>query len=305
MKFRAAVLALILTVFGLGFPISAFAGGGLVSFDIPWSGHPLNPGEEYVVRPTVRQNDGNFCKNCPIKIKLEDPKSDDLINPSSDKTDENGTMYAKVVSKTAGNRIIFAEVTLPDGSIYISSKAILNYSSGQSTPSIYPDSGKPISGDLVVTVSSQNLLNDPSYKGKPREVFIKWNDLLGADYYEVYLRPSGYENWAMPQDGVTREKSSKIILSAEYDYYVKIQGCNSSECRNSNELFVAKMSADKLFTPNPSITPLLGDKKVEELNKKVEKLEDELSKTQKKQSLLEEKFNQLLKWLKSIFPFFK
>ena len=58
---------------------------------------------------------------------------------------------------------------------------------------------------------------------------------------------------------------------------------------------------------NEQVTPTKADdsKKVEELNKKVADLEGKLDESQKKQSFLEARINDLVNFIRSIFPTFK
>lgn len=144
------ILASFCLLAALSFPNLAFAGGGLISW-LPTTTSSedynnfrissLSPGEQFVVRPQVHlPNDDpydtttRYCSNCPIKIKLENPQNTDIINQSSDVTDENGTIYAKIISKIPGKRYVYAEVTLSDskfvrenGNFYRSSVLVLNY----------------------------------------------------------------------------------------------------------------------------------------------------------------------------------
>lgn len=219
-------LWVIFSLLSLIFVSSVSAGGGLVSINVTsYDGitiTDLKPGLPYIVRPTAYADDSykKFCAGCPIKIKFENPQSSDIVNASSDKTDENGTMYAKVVSYISGPRIVYAEVVLPDGKTYTSSKAILNY---------YGEGMK-------------QTTNSPKNTTPPQE---------------------------KPNFNTETVKSSPIA------------------------------------SPTNSLNKEEDNKKVEELNKKVENLENQLEESKRKQSALESRLNQVLSWIKSIFPFFK
>lgn len=122
----------------LAFPAAVLAGGGLISTEVyPNNGSQninVPVGEEFIVKPQVHLSNEDpydatikWCKNCPIKIKLENPQPDDVINQSADKTDDSGQIYAKVISHIQGVRYVYAEVTLPTGEVYTGSKTSLNY----------------------------------------------------------------------------------------------------------------------------------------------------------------------------------
>lgn len=148
------------------YPTPVAAGGGLISLDVSWEGRILNPGEQYIVRPTVYTDNSysNYCNKCVIKIKLEDPKPSDYIAQSFETTDENGTMYAKVISYVPGNRAVYAEVVMPDGSTYTSSKSILNY-----TEKVYSEpkvETAPLSAPVVLPVENSSSTPMPTVEPK-------------------------------------------------------------------------------------------------------------------------------------------
>lgn len=153
---------------------TVFAGGGLVSFTVSSSNDDYNnyrlayvqPGTQFVVRPLVYADNSYsaFCQNCPIKIRLENPQENDYIAQSSNTTDSSGTMYAKVISNVSGIRYVYAEVTMPDGSLYISSKYTLNYASSNSATlnsattatSKSPTPTQPVSNTTQVQIPAAN-----------------------------------------------------------------------------------------------------------------------------------------------------
>lgn len=232
---KIAIISFLALLF---FPSTIFAGGGLIEWVSISSSNEdyntykistLNPGEQFVIRPRVHTvNDdpydptARFCVDCPIKISLENPQPDDIINQSSDKTDQSGEMYAKIISKIPGKRYAFAEVTLPESEftrkstrIYRSSYLVLNY--------------------LGATQW------EPSYETIPGSV-------------------------SEPQP---------VTLVEEF--------------------------------PMPDTIPSLTEDQheVKRLNLKIEELEQRLNESNKKQSFLEEKLNQIINFLSSIFPFLK
>lgn len=168
MKYKFLAISALLAVSLFASPV--LAGGGLISWiDVTTSDSEYNsyrkssvsPGTQYTIRPQVHLEDNSWCVNCPIKIKLENPQPNDYIAQSSYKTDENGTMYAKVISNTQGKRYAYVEVTMPDGNNYTSSRLVLNYAGEggydpsqvipavTSEPSIIP-TPKPVVKQVVV-----------------------------------------------------------------------------------------------------------------------------------------------------------
>lgn len=121
----------------LGFALPVSAASDLISFEVV-PPYKLPPGEQYTVSVTVRGNfifpqviDGPYinpyCQNCPINVKLENPQENDSITQNSEKTDDNGRVSAKVISRIYGPRLIYAEVVMPDKTLYASRRYVLNY----------------------------------------------------------------------------------------------------------------------------------------------------------------------------------
>lgn len=125
-----------LLFFAAGF---TYAGGGPVEFTVD-PNTSLNPGEQYIVHARVYANGTypTYCKNCLINLAFENPQNSDYIAQNSDRTDDNGTIYAKVISKIPGKRTLIVKdriITQPDGStIPAYSYVILNYLGETPTP---------------------------------------------------------------------------------------------------------------------------------------------------------------------------
>lgn len=167
---RSAILALLTVPFL--FPVIAFAGGGLISYEVIVSNGQQNfnvsPGSQFVVRPQVHLNNTDsydptirWCQNCQIKVKLENPQSSDYIAQSSDTTDSEGTIYAKVISNVPGVRYAYAEVTLPDGTVYTGSKTSLNYAP------TYIYGAEPAANPSPTALPSPYLAPSPKLSVKP------------------------------------------------------------------------------------------------------------------------------------------
>ncbi len=229
-------------------PTLVLAGGGLVSTEVyPNSGREnfnVPPGEQFIVKPQVHLDNEDpydltirWCKGCPIKVKLENPQPDDVINQSSDKTDDNGQIYAKVISKIQGVRYVYSEVTLPNGQVYTGSQNSLNYAPSY----IYGQEPQPTPTSVVYP--------------KPTAV--------------VYPKPSIKPNITV-NTGQIKTPPTYPTTSAKPGYPSKIEEMPKVEKEAS-------------------------------LEAKVNQLEQKLEESEKRQSLLEQKLNDLINYLKSLF----
>lgn len=300
MKVQIASITVLTALFSLVTPV--VAGGGLVSITSTPSSELLKVGGIYTVTATAQKQDNTPCTNCPIYFKFEDGLNSDYINMLEPVTDSRGQARAEVSSKTAGNKVIFAVLTLPNGEpLYKSSSYILNFAPIPA-PEINPypqPTIRPITiNTFLITIDKGPGIEN--LKNSARQVTVSWNPVAGADYYNAKLRPSDYSNWAIPQDSPTANSSINLILSSNVDYYVQIDACNSSACISSKETLVTKDNSSEEV-----IKPLLGDQKIEELQAKVSDLEKQVAETQKKQGFLETQINNIISFLKSIFPFWK
>lgn len=276
-----------------------FAGGGLVSITSNTT-ELLNVGGIYTVTATAQKQDNTLCANCPIYFKFEEGSSEDSIIMLEPATNSLGQARAEVSSITPGNKIIFAVLTLPDGQLYESSRYILHFTPVP-VPQVTPF---PIPTIRPITISTFPLTIDKSrpvedLKNTARQVFVSWSPVDGATYYNVKLRPADYSNWAIPVDSPTTLSSINLILSTDTDYYVQVDACNSSACVSSKETLIAKQNQGK----TEEIKPLLGDKKIQDLERKIANLEQQVAETQKKQSFLESQIAAIFSFLKSLFRF--
>lgn len=292
-----------------------FAGGGPVEFTVD-PNQVLNPGEQYIVHARVYA-DGpypTYCKNCFIKLGLQNPQDGDYIAQNSDATNDEGRIYAKVISKVPGNRTIYvSELRNTDGTrITANSTVVLKYTGESiSTPTPNPTSTptpQPIilpSGSIYVKVGVQRYVEGPK-----RYVYLSWNKVEGATKYSVYARLSDTKEYGGNLVS-TGNLSTEIGINAFLDYYVKVYACNSTGCISSSEVFVPRMKkeeGDRVIIPSPSTvttTPSPNNSNIEELNKKVENLQNQLDQSKKTQSVLEQRVNNLVNFIKRLFPFFK
>lgn len=337
LKIILASIALLLTT---SIP-TAFAGGGLVSFDVNPS-TSLNPGEQYIVRPTVYQdNQGNLCKFCITNIRFDHPYDSDYVSQSSDKTDENGTLYAKVISKIGGPRLIDATITLPNGQIYQSSKYQLNYLNPQNHIEWRTNRAFLKSDNFYITLNGEKYgqsINLSSLNSQPNDLEnttleVLWSEKgrdIGLDFY--FTRKLG-EFWKLTAIKSYFGDNGKIINYTATDKFGQtIQNELGLSYKNSADSLEFKSTEDSYaqsvihlenteiqaftesydMTPTPytynenvtsAPTPIYNSD--QRLIKRVENLENELKKTQQKQSALESLIQNIIHRLQSIFSFWK
>lgn len=303
----------------LVFVSPVLAGGGPVEFTVD-PDQALNPGEQYIVHALVYA-DGSYptyCKNCFIKLALQNPQDGDYIAQNSDATNDEGRIYAKVISKVSGNRTIYvSELRNADGTrITANSTVVLKYT-GEFTPPPNPTPSpapQPLpEGEFYVKIGVQRYTDGPK-----RYVYLSWSQVQNAVKYNVYARLSDIKEYGGALVG-TGSLSTEIGINAFLDYYAKVDACNSAGCISSTEVFVPRMKKEEggaIVVPSPStvttvptapsIKPSISNNSnIDELNKKVENLQNQLEESKQRQGFLETRLNQLVSWIKSIFPFFK
>lgn len=288
---------------------SAYAGGGPVEFTVDPK-TSLNPGEQYVVHARVYA-DGpypTYCKNCLINLSFEYPQDSDYIMQNNDRTDENGTIYAKVISKIPGKRNLIIKnriITRPDGVSFTANSSLpLNYKGDSPLPT------QPVV--FRVVQSGQKYLGGPK-----RMVFLSWSNIEGAVKYNVYARLADSKDYGSSLLR-TGEAFGDISINAFLNYYVKVEACSeATSCISSPEIYLKAMNRDAEAKPiqssntvvNPTKSSVSAPKednsKVEELNKKVENLQSQLETSKQKQNILEQRVNNLVSFIKRFFPFFK
>lgn len=124
-------VACLLTVISLILVKPVLAGGGPVEFSVD-TDQVLNPGEQYVVHARVYANGPypTYCKNCFIRLGLQNPQTGDYVAQDSEVTNDDGQIYAKVISKVPGNRTL-GVLELKDSSgngVIANSTIVLKYS---------------------------------------------------------------------------------------------------------------------------------------------------------------------------------
>lgn len=316
-------------------PVSA--GGQLFDLTADTNGWKSDIGYGRNVRVFI--NPSFPCKGTELTFKFIDPKDGDYIATGDGNTGTyvlkddgiNGcSTYAKMASKNSETRQITvtgkngdrvweapnAPVILVDfDGQYHAGNAYNGYNYRSSTENPYGSSINAVpttlpvpSGSITVSVLSQERVAPYS-----RKVVIKWSSLDGNSiFYDIYATPSDEKNWEQllsDQGG----PSATLDIRADKDYFVKVQGCirKVGNCVDSNVLFVPKTQNDDrtVITPKPiqsiSTGPTNDTGQIEELNKKVSQLEGKLEESNKNQSALEQRINELVAFIKRLFPFFQ
>ena len=259
------ILLGLLSIFSLALINPVFAGGGLIepiSIAGPNGQAYASVGQAYILTFRVSKYDGepynssvSYCKQCPAKIVFFDPQNGDIINPLSDKTDDNGEISVKLASGVPYIRYAHAVVTLPSGEVYEGSKVVMNFTGKML---FYPDTEKP----------EYNLPKNNSVQPDPGQRDIARQPGIGQAEQPVY--------------GKTPVKTTPQRLPA-------VPASNGqSETPDFSKTDVADATTSST-----------------DLENKGQELEKRLDESQQKQSALEQSVNNIMSWIKSVFPFFK
>ena len=278
------------------------------------------------------------CKGTAITFQFNSPQDGDYIatgsnsstfTMSEDPGDSGCNTYAKMGSMVKGVRQI--EVDAQNGSTRYTGTVINvdfdgeyhadNETNGYSYRSsivdpyasnaywkqnITPTSYPVPSGTLSVWVLYQQA-SIPN-----RQVTLKWSALNGGTiFYIVYGKKANSSNWdtLLADEG---GPSATVTIPSNQDYLIKIQGCirKVGNCVDSNELFLPRVQNQDgkiIIPPGQTVThaPAGNNQQVEELNKKVASLEAKVAQSEEKQSALQQRLNDLISFIKHLFPFFK
>lgn len=242
------------------------------------------------------------------------------------------TTYAKFMSSNNVLKYGIAEFKTAEGKAY-STKFALNFqlSSPSNTDSEekYPlpweeDYAKKAASPSPATYSlpkgdiSVWILNQQFIAPNMRQVTIKfgWPETEGNIGYNIFIRKENEKTWEKQLTG-ERGPSAKLNIKDNGDYYIKVQGCldKIGTCVDSKDLFIPKLKKtgepkqkieneqeqDKKLVPTTTIVSSDAAK----LQQRVDDLQKKLEESQQRQSVLEARFNQVLSWIKSVFPLFK
>ncbi len=319
-------LSFIFLFFAAGTPV--FAGGGpfgLEAFVLK----PFDQTKAFIVAARLYIDN---CDNAKISVKLEDQKNGDSITSFTPPADgsyierhfftgnpENTwkkicMQYFQVKSSEERQRTVIATAT-SNGKTYTADYQLAFGNDAYS---------KEIQGfDRYNNQPQSDVVSEKYLGGPKREVNVQWNTVEDARKYGVFareLRENG-DLVDLPVLLITEGNKGTINLSSELEFYLSAQVCQDDACTkgdNPYEVILSKMrTGGKMDSSetNTVITPkaipdegnvtMKDEKRIEELNKKVSDLEGKLEKSQKQQNLLEQKLNDILQLLRSLFPFLR
>lgn len=337
------VLGSLFLLAALTFVPSAFAGGQLVDLNADSYGATNSDGTYGRIMRFVWR--GAPCEGTEVTFKFVDPKDGDYVMTTSGNATfvftkdrqpyyKNGEQVcgtnAKMGSKVLGERNVTVMVK-SGSSVWADSPVIKvdfdgQYHAGNSTNGYnYMSSQDDPYYALIQSQQTSNptppsatinawLLKQELSGGNSRKVTIKWSAFDGySGTFKVYAKStSNKNNWEESFDG-SKGPSADITLKADQDYHLKINGCMDKwgTCVDSNVLTLPKLQRNEggtIVVPSPSTiitTPAPTNSNVEDLNKKVENLQTQLDQSKKTQSVLEQRINDLVNFIKKLFPFFK
>lgn len=234
----------------MGFVLFAFfftpltlAGGGPVEFNVE-PNSALNPGEQYVVHARVYA-DGpypTYCKNCYLKLAFKNPQEGDYIAQDSEVTNEEGRIYAKVISKVTGERIILV------GELRDSNGKRID--AGSSVALKYTGESIFLKTPTNLRITQIETTNDPNV----RNVHIMWDPVPGATSYIVYKPMGGINYYHTTVDTNLYE----MKISASSTFYIAVSARKDGmESARSSVLTIdlANIKTDPVGNPIPSSAP--------------------------------------------------
>ncbi len=320
----------------------AFAGGGPVSLQA-FALQPFDQTHAFIVQTDTYTADGD-CSSFSNSIGLLDTVENDSVTPftpPADGTylqrhfsDGNGistwlsplcTTYTKVISGEKRQRTFTETVTIHgtqhQRGIQLSfgddeySKQIQSYGRYNNYDNLpIPD------------------VYEQAYKGSDkREVKIQWNKIAWATKYAVFTNEVTGANTTPPPTLVTTTENTQVILTlpASANISISVMACKADDScttrkdnmygsfhlnKMTNVVINNKPPSIKPSLQTPSLTPIakttvfptvVSDKKIAELNEKVANLEGKLQVSEAKQSILEQKINDLITFIKRLFPLFQ
>jgi len=299
-----------------GGPIYISAGSTLSSWD--------NPSSPRQIVAKVHLHPDVLCVGTKITFKYEDQKDGDAVSTGSGESSyviqevgarwlngksvyDCGT-YAKYTSKNKELKIAIISVAIPKGETY-ERKIALNFQSND--PIISSDETLPWDGDgrdlSAPQIYLKYDLGELAYNNK-QTISLQWNLLPGISEYKVFITRSKDEPRGQGVDINTNSYTVGVDRSLEN--YISVGICKSpGACFYSNVIALPKtlpvISEANEQTTVSSTAPASSGAKTEELNQKIENLQKQLQESQKRQASLEQTVNNLLKWIRSVLPFFK
>lgn len=246
--------------------------------------------------------------------------------------------YAKIYAKDLEfNRILQVDAQIPDGrkeSRIVAVSFRPRYSGDRpeneevslpwddvvgTTPEPTPTPANlPVVSPITVKTLTLAVLEQKPYdspKGRMRKVLVKWyGDPVPSARYRIYFIQNAY---AKPGDAgwthtgqLYEGPSATIYLSADDDWYVRVEGCtidSPQQCMRSTALLVPKYTGQAVSVyPTMPVVPsgAVQNEDIERLRNQVSSLEGQLAEAKQKQNALERVVENLIKFIRTVFPFF-
>lgn len=306
----------------------AFAGGGPLGIDDVSPLKPFETTKTFIVGVSIYQPN---CDSIDVKGSLQETTDGDSVmsfTPPSDGTYYEPHYFTGAPQNTwtkICKRYFKVTSTLPKQRTFIA-QAIID---GETAKITYPVAF----GDDQYSKELQNferyngtpqidVISEKSLGGPKREVKVQWNPVAGVKKYAIYAREliSNEQQTEVSPFGeplmTTSETKATLNLASALDFNLSAIACENNICTpptNPYEVLLSRMqspgfgNSEEISQPLPLLTPTSNpnEDKMEKLNKKIAALEEKLKDSNKKQNVLEEKLNQLLSFIRSLFPNFQ
>ncbi len=341
MKLNKAFGSLFLLA-SLVFVPPVFAGGGGVYVDVTKTDDPLANIVRVYINPALYTCKGiNVSLSFLVpedgdRISGSDSNGSSTINNDPEYASINGkeylrcSTYLKVyTAHTKLNRILNIYLKGMAGEsrqIAFSAGYEPDYNSSLLLPWEDSNYSAPVPQPSNEPVPSANInvwLLDQRFVGQnKREVTVKWGAFGGhSGTFTIYAKQANKNDWDEKFDG-SKGPSATFNIKANQDYQIKVNGCMDKWgiCVDSNIINLPGAKDDiayQDFHPKNDVsyvspTPTADNNNVDQLNeqssslsKKVENLQNQLDQSKKTQGVLEQRINDLVNFIKRLFPFFK
>ena len=253
------------------------AGGQLVNLVADSNGYVSEDNYGRIMRVFINSGPGGFpCKGAEITFKFVDPKDGDYINTGS-----------------GGPTFVMQDDPQPF------------YRNGVRIGSIcgtYAKMSSKIFGERMVTVAVKN--GDRVWPASDAPVIKVHFDgkYHGDNAYDNQNYRSSFENYGWYGDPSVLSSPSTTSMPAASVTPVRSAFPVATVVPVPVQPIISKPPVIKGIEP---IKVVVDTSASAALQQKIEDLERKLEQSQQKQSLLESRINQLVSWIKSIFPFFK
>lgn len=334
------ILPIFVFALAFTFPINTFAGGGPVGL----SSFPLRPFDQtqaFILQTDVYSSQP--CTQLNLRFSLKDFSAGDSIDTFPTPLDgtyitrhfqiDNG-IYKEITYKEVCTSYSIVKSGRKSQRTAVVEAFVNGKQETRETPLAFGDDdySKQIQGfgryNDYDNSPQPDIMGEKYLGGPKREVSLQWQKIPWATKYSVYAReanaPAGSEIFLVDTDNT----NAIIDIASDLNFYISVVACKTNDTCKINQdsnytVYLSRMKNKVIGstevvnntnnqtqtsnTPAPQVNTSSGsnEKKVQELNDKVASLEAQVKVSDQKQNLLEEKINQLIAFIKSVFPFFK